>query len=113
MNWGVQKMQTSLKYMLVALVTMLFMAAGTSAWSDCACFCVDGELATMCTEVGEAQDSPNLCPNNGSASCPQEPGAGSSAAFEAPSEGAVDCRNIRVYDAIRGQYVTAKACNVI
>ena len=109
MNWGVQKMQTSLKYMLTAFL----LTVGASAWSDCACFCVDGELATMCTDVGEAQDNPNLCPNNGSASCPQETGAGASAAFEAPSAGAVDCRNIRVYDAIRGEYVTAKACNVI
>ena len=102
-------MQTSLKYMLAAL----FLVMGSSAWSDCACFCVDGELATMCTEVGEAQDSPNLCPNSGSASCPQEPEMSTSSALEAPSEGAVDCRNIRVYDAIRAEYVTAKACNVI
>jgi hypothetical protein len=109
MNWGVQKMQTSLKYMLTAFLLMV----GASAWSDCACFCVDGELATMCTEVGEAQDNPNLCPNNGSASCPPEPEVGSSTAYDAPSDGAVDCRNIRVYDAIRGEYVTAKACNVI
>ena len=106
-------MQTSLKYMLAAFLLMVLLMVGASAWSDCACFCVDGELATMCTEVGEAQDSPNLCPNSGSASCPQEPEVGSSAAFESPAEGAVDCRNIRVFDAIRGEYVTAKACNVI
>jgi hypothetical protein len=102
-------MQGSLKYMLVAVLMMV----GSSAWSECACFCVDGELVTMCTEVGEAQNNPNLCPNNGSASCPQAPEVNSSAIFEAPSDGAVDCRNIRVYDAIRGHYVTAKACNVI
>ena len=102
-------MRSALKYMLVAVLMM----AGSSAWSDCACFCVDGELATMCTEVGEAQESPNLCPNNGSASCPQEPEVSSSATFEAPSDGAVDCRTSRVYDAIRGEYVTVKACNVI
>ena len=106
-------MQTLLKYVLVTLVTMLCMTAGTFARSDCACFCVEGELATMCTEVGEAQDSPNLCPSRGSASCPQEPEFGSSATFEAPSDGAVNCRNIRVFDAIKGQYVTAKACKVI
>lgn len=102
-------MQTSLQYMLAGLL----MLVGSSAWSDCACFCVDGELATMCTDVSDAQDNPNLCPNSGSASCPQEPETSASASFEAPSEGAVDCRNIRVYDAIRGQYVTTKACNVI
>jgi hypothetical protein len=102
-------MQNSLKYMLVAALMMI----GSSAWSDCACFCVDGELTTMCTQAGEAQDSPNLCPNNGSASCPQAPEAGASASYEAPSDDAVNCRSVRVYDAIRGEYVTAKACNVI
>lgn len=109
MNWGFKTMQSSLKYMLGAVLLLV----GSAAWSDCACFCVDGELATMCTDVGEAQDNPNLCPTAGNASCPQEPEISSSASFEAPSESAVDCRNIRVYDAIRGQYVTAKACNVI
>jgi hypothetical protein len=102
-------MQSSLKYMLVAVL----MLVGSSAWSDCACFCVDGELATMCTEVGEAQDNPSLCPDAASASCPQEPEISSSASFEAPTDGAIDCRSIRVYDAIRGHYVTTKACNVI
>ena len=102
-------MQSSLKYMLVALL----MLVGSSAWSDCACFCVDGELATMCTDVAEAQDSPSLCPTNGTASCPQEAEASTSASYDAPADGAVNCRNIRVYDAIRGEYVTTKACNVI
>ena len=102
-------MQNSLKYLLVAALMMI----GSSAWSDCACFCVDGELVTMCTEVGEAQDNPNLCPSSGSASCPQETGSGASASYEAPSNDATNCRNVRVYDAIRGEYVTAKACNVI
>ena len=102
-------MQSSLKYMLAAFLMMV----GSSAWSDCACFCVDGELATMCTEIGEAQDNPNLCPNDGNASCPQEPEVSATGSFETPADGAIDCRNIRVYDAIRGEYVTAKACNVI
>lgn len=102
-------MRSTLKYMVVAVLMMF----GSSAWSDCACFCADGELVTMCTDVRDAQDNPNLCPNAASASCPQEPELGSTSSFEAPSDGAVDCRNIRVYDAIRGEYVTAKACNVI
>ena len=101
-------MQNSLKYMLVAVL----MLVGSSAWSDCACFCVDGELATMCTDLADAQDNPNLCPQTGS-SCPQEPEISSSSSYEAPSDSAVDCRSVRVYDAIRGEYVTAKACNVI
>ena len=70
-------MQSSLKYMLVAVL----MLVGSSAWSDCACFCVDGELATMCTVLGEAQDNPDLCPDSASATCPQEPEISASASF--------------------------------
>lgn len=95
--------------MVVAVLALI----GSSAWSDCACFCVDGELVTMCTGVSEAQDGPNLCPTNGSASCPQEANADSSANYASPDNDAVNCRDVRVYDAIRGEYVTARACNVI
>lgn len=102
-------MQTSLKYMTVAFLMLI----GSSAWSDCACFCVEGELTTMCTDVGDAQSNPNLCPTNDSASCPQQTGADAGTTYEAPNAEAVNCRNIRVYDAIRSEYVTAKACNVI
>jgi hypothetical protein len=102
-------MQNSLKYMLVAALMLI----GSTAWSDCACFCVDGELMTMCTQAGEAQDNPNLCPLNGTASCPQTSESSTSASYDAPSDDAVNCRDVRVYDAIRGEYVTAKACNVI
>lgn len=104
-------MQTSLKYMAVAFLMLI----GSSAWSDCACFCVEGELTTMCTEVGDAQNNPNLCPTNTgtSASCPQQTGADTGTTYEAPDADAVNCRNIRVYDAIRSEYVTTKACNVI
>ncbi len=91
----------------------LLMLVGSAAWSDCACFCVEGELTTMCTEVSEAQDSPNLCPTNESAGCPIDSGNGNSASYDAPDADAANCRNVRVYDAIRSEYVTAKACNVI
>lgn len=106
-------MQRSLKFMPKYIIAALLMLVGSSAWSDCACFCVEGELTTMCTEIGQAQDSPNLCPISDSASCPQDNGAGTSASYEAPDEDAANCRNVRVYDAIRSEYVTAKACNVI
>jgi len=102
-------MQTSLKYMLVAMLMMI----GSSAWSDCACFCVAGELETMCTTIDGAQDSPLLCPSVEDASCPQDNDSASSASYDAPDGDAINCRDVRVFDAIRGEYVTTKACNVI
>ena len=102
-------MQNSLKYLLAVGL----MAFGSTAWSDCACFCVEGELTTMCTAVEEAQDSPNLCPDTGSAICPSEIGGSDATSYDAPEADATNCRTVRVYDAIRGQYVDAKACDVI
>lgn len=53
-----------------------------------------------------------LCPTLGS-SCPPVADGADSTAYEAPEQDAVNCRDVKVYDAIRGEYVTAKACNVI
>lgn len=99
----------SVQFMLVAMVTVF----GASAWGNCACFCVEGQLTTMCTDVGEAQNNPNLCPSETSASCPQNFSTEGAGSYEAPNESAQNCRDVKVYDAVRGQYVTAKACNVI
>ena len=110
-NWGfsMRPLTTSLKY--VFLAGLLF--AGSTAWSDCACFCVEGELQTLCTTVDEAQDRPTLCPTADSATCPQDSGAASASTYDAPDDEAINCRSVRVYDAIRGAYVNARACNVI
>ncbi len=99
-----------LPYLLAALLLSLVSSA---SWSDCACFCVAGELATLCTGVGEAQDNPNLCPDPADASCPQDSGGSTAQSFETPADGAIDCRSVRVYDAVRGEYVTTRACDVI
>lgn len=95
------------------MVGAMLMLIGSSAWSDCACFCVEGELKTMCTSVDDAQQGPSLCPSADSASCPQDDGASSSASYESPDSEAVNCRDVRVYDAIRREYVIARACDVI
>ena len=97
------------RFMLVA-AAMVF---GASAWGNCACFCVEGKLATMCTEVDEAQAQPNLCPASSSASCPQNFSTEAKGSYDAPNESAQNCRDVMVYDAIEGEYVNAKACDVI
>jgi hypothetical protein len=90
----------------------MLLMIGSSAWSDCACFCVGGELQTMCTTIDGAQDNPVLCPTIGY-NCPQEAESSASSTYTAPESEAVNCRDVRVYDAIRGEYVTARACDVI
>lgn len=102
-------MQTSLKFVLVTVLWLF----GATAWSECACFCIEGSLKTACTDASEAQSGANLCPASDSASCPPPDSADSSNAYEAPNGAATNCRDVQVYDAIRGSYVTAKACDVI
>jgi len=94
---------------LVAAATV----SGVSAWGNCACFCVEGQLTTLCTEVDEAQGHPNLCPASSSASCPQNFSNEGKGSYDAPNDSAQNCRDVNVYDAIQGKYVTAKACDVI
>lgn len=108
LNWGFG-MQTSLKFVFVAVLWLI----GAAAWSDCACFCVEGSLKTLCTDASEAQSGANLCPASDSAGCPPPHSADTGSTYEAPNSAATNCRDVRVYDAIRGTYVTAKACDVI
>ena len=90
----------------------LMMFAGPAS-AECACFCVDGELKTMCTSVGEAQENPAMCGVYSHMACPEEPGDSASASYDAPEEGATNCRDLRVYDALRGVFTSVKACDVL
>ena len=89
-----------------------FLAASSLVSADCACFCMNGELQTMCTSVEEAQADPALCPAYAAASCPIESATASSVSYDAPEDGASNCRDVRVWNSIQGAYVSVKACDV-
>jgi hypothetical protein len=93
------------------LISMMMFSASASA--ECACFCVNGDLQTLCTTVDEAQDEPTLCSAYSQKLCPSEPGESASASYNAPAEGATNCRDIRVFDALSGVFKTVKACDVL
>ena len=93
------------------LVSMMMFSASASA--ECACFCVNGDLQTLCTEVGEAQDEPALCSAYSQNQCPSEPGDRASVSYDAPEDGATNCRDLRVFDALRGVFKSVKACDVL
>ena len=95
-----------------SLLTVVLLALGSSAWAECACFCANGELRTMCTTVSEAQANPTLCVTN-SFECPLDSGAPSGETYEAPVEGAVDCRSMRVWDALENSYADIRVCDVL
>ena len=94
----------------VVLSMMLFSAP---AAAECACFCVGGDLQTVCTTVEEAQDAPAMCGAVAASQCPSEVNAPASTSYDAPEEGATNCRDIRIFDARRGVFKTVKACDVL
>lgn len=98
-----------------AAITMLvsMMLFSSPAAAECACFCVNGDLQTMCTTVEEAQADPAMCSAYSHKQCPSEPGDRAGNNYEAPADGATNCRDIRVFDALRGVFNTVKACDVL
>lgn len=94
-----------------ALVSGLLSVAPLAA-ADCACFCANGELKTLCTTVEEAQANPALCPVYAASSCPLSSADAGGASYEAPAKGATNCRDLQVWDSVRGRYVDVKACDV-
>jgi len=84
---------------------------------DCGCLCVDGAATTVCQSVAEAQRQPNLCPPQ--LSCPAVPAGGSGSGddehpiyYDAPSEDAHNCRDVRIWDESVAAYTGVKVCDV-
>ncbi|NIP13329.1 MAG: hypothetical protein GWM88_00745 [Pseudomonadales bacterium] len=88
------------------------MVLAANAWGECACFCADGALTTMCTTVAEAQAKPELCSARDPGACPagalNEPRIG----YASPEEGAINCRGARVWDADRATFADVRVCDV-
>ncbi|MEZ5558412.1 MAG: hypothetical protein R3E86_07720 [Pseudomonadales bacterium] len=86
-----------------------FVAAGAAA--ECSCFCVDGSPHTLCSTLQEAQDQPHLCTDL-AMNCPLDRGTAAESSYEAPADGATNCRDARVWDVGAGEYTTVKVCDV-
>ena len=102
-----------MQVLLKSIVVGVFLLLGSAAWSDCACFCVDGNLKTLCSTVEEAQENPAVCPLAESSVCPTSSDAASGWTYESEDEGAVNCRDVRVWDADDGVFHDVKACDVL
>jgi hypothetical protein len=66
----------------------------------------------MCTTVGEAQDNPTLCAAS-NLQCPLDGGEPTGETYDAPEDGAVDCRSMRVWDSAENGYADIPACDVL
>ena len=80
--------------------------------ADCACFCVDGAAKTLCTAVEEAQASADACGARASQVCPVNLDPLEPQAYPAPADGAVNCRDVQVFDGAAGQHTSLKVCDV-
>ena len=97
-----------MRYSLIGLLMLL----GSSAWADCACFCAESELRTMCTSVDEAQADTSSCAGANAAACPEASDQVNGATYDSPVVGAINCRDVRVWNSKRGVYVEIPACDV-
>ena len=68
---------------------------------------------TLCTDLEEARENPDLCPPVSQAACPTDADSVANTTYDAPDERATHCRDVRIYDALKGAYVTVRACNVL
>jgi len=106
-----------MQLLLKSIVTSLIFILGSAAWADddsdnmCACFCVEGSLKTLCTDVGHAQDDPNECYVSEVTICPNPTGEASSWSYDAPEEGATNCRDARVWE--NHAFAIIKVCDVL
>ena len=87
-------------------------AASAPAAALCGCYCVDGVPRTLCSRMGEAREGAGYCAGVAPASCPAALDPLEPRLYDAPLEGAEDCRDARVWDADAAAYTTRKICEL-
>ncbi len=80
---------------------------------ECGCLCVEGVPRTLCQSVAEAQRQANICPPD--FSCPAVQPADKTQApiyYDAPTDNAHNCRDVRIWDESVAAYTGVKVCDV-
>lgn len=95
------------------MLKLLLLFVAQPQFVDCGCLCMDGVGRTLCESVEEAQRQPNVCPRD--VSCPVPPPsdeAGLPQYYDAPTDHARNCREVRIWDEAVQMYTTVKVCDV-
>ena len=106
-----------MQLLLKSIATSLILILGSAAWAHddsanmCACFCVEGSLQTLCTDMEDAQDGPNECSESEATICPIPTGEASGWRYDAPEAGSTNCRDARVWQ--NDAFAIVKVCNVL
>ncbi len=93
---------------LIFLSAVLWSARASAA---CECYCVDGELRTLCSAVDEAQQGVTQCMDRAAGLCPVADSAASQA-YDPPDEDAQNCRDASAWDPSAEEFRTLKICDV-
>lgn len=96
----------------ILLALSLATAAGSGA-ADCACLCVDGSYQTVCTAPEAVRAAGNVCQAQASKGCSVAADALEQEVYPAPQEGVDNCRAARVFDAVAGEHIVARVCDVL
>lgn len=108
------------------LTGVAFACASGIASASCACQCFEGVARTLCTTLDEAQANPSACGlgqqvgeqlaeqlGAQKVACETAPPVTESIQRYEPPQGAVDCRDARLWDPRSNSYaVIAKVCDI-
>ena len=98
------------------MLKLIFLLFAQPSFAACGCQCVDGIPKTLCQTIVEAQAQPRMCPPQ--LECPvledvNEGDPSEPLFFDAPSEQAHSCREVRIWDAEQAAYTGVRVCDVI
>lgn len=96
----------------LSLFTLIAVLVAQPYLVDCGCFCMDGVPKTLCLSVDEAMAKPYVCPPQMSCPLPQPESVGPRY-YDAPADNAVNCREVRVWDAALAAYRSVRVCDVV
>ncbi len=96
-----------------ALVPALLWLVSSGAAAECHCLCVDGAPQTVCPEAEQLSGAGDLCRlRQPTPACPQAVPPADAQRYEAPHDGAANCRDADVQDPVSGERIVARVCDM-
>jgi hypothetical protein len=91
---------------------LLYALIPASGWAECGCFCVEGRLQTLCSNLQGAAAGTDSCAARAADECPVDLREFDRQHYAPPVEGAANCRDVRLWDATRQTHASVKVCDL-
>lgn len=101
----------SISWSLPALLLMVWLLAPGAVRAECACLCLDGTYQTVCSTLEEVRAAQSDCQALAGQGCPIPAEAPAGRRYQAPQEGADNCRDATIYDPSEDRHRTVKVCD--